>query len=1539
MAIPFESQPTSSGEKLPAIDPAATDESSENAREGARKRRDPNEPSAVVGLGASAGGVAVLQQFFADMPGESGLAFVVVMHLSPEYESNLASILQQKTSMPVRQVNEAVKVRPNHVYVIPPNRQLTFEDSTLQLVAPQQASGRRVTIDLFFRTLAQAYGQRSLCVILSGTDSDGAIGLKHIRAQGGVTIAQDPAEADYDSMPLTAISTGMVDWVLPVAEMPAKLMEFVRNEDRMKIPPEFAEATGPDAKDAEAPGGETVSEETRAPEDEAALRDVLVHLRAQTGHDFAHYKRATVLRRIARRLQVNSLETIPQYLQFLRKHPAEARALLQDLLIGVTHFFRDQDSFAALEAHIPQLFAGKKKDDQIRIWVAGCATGEEAYSLAILLCEHAERLDAPPSIQIFATDIDEQAVQEAREGLYPATIEADVSQERLRRFFGRDHGRYRVRKALREKILFAAHSLLGDAPFSRLDLVSCRNLLIYLKPKAQEQVFDIFHFALSSGGLLFIGGSESNLVQGLFAPVDAKHRLFVRRSVPRSSWKVPMLPGDTGSRTKVRSRAQTLPALPPETAEEVSGQSAEARHLGHERRAALFGELHLTLLEQYAPPSVVVNAEHELVHLSQKAGRYLQFSAGEPSSNIFQLINPALQIELRTALFRAAQEAEMTITTAPQTVQVGGQREAISLQVRRVASAPAEEYYLILFQPEAAPSVRQEPADAGDVTRGLDEEIQYLKEQLAATVERYEAANEELKAANEELQAMNEEMRSATEELETSKEELQSVNEELVTVNNELKSSVEDLSGANADLNNLMSSTDIGTIFLNRQLRIQRFTPSAQKIFNLIPADVGRPLSDITHRLDYDGISEDAQKVLDELTTSESELQVGRAHWFLVRIAPYRTGEDRIAGVVATFIDITRRRQAEEELRESEARFRAMFEQASIGIVQIAEDGRFLAVNRGFCELVGYPESELQRMRVRDVTHPEDFEREEQLTRQLRAAEVSEFTLEKRFVRQDRAIVWGSMTATVVRNPVGEAPYTLSIVQGIGNRKRTEEELRRSEERFRQFAENSADVFWIINARTHEMEYVNPVYEKMWGEPRTALLANPDHWLEVVHPDDRAAAAGRMPQVFAGASSVVQYRIIRPSDGETRWIRDTAFAIRDEAGAVYRVARVAQDVTEEKGRIEALAESEERFRLLVEGARDYAMFMLDPANVIIYWSAGAERIFGWTAEEALGRSGEIIFTPEDRAQEQEKKEMAIALRDGSADDRRWHLRKDGTRVWVDGVMQRLEGDDHTLRGFVKIARDASEARESEEELKRGHLQLEHRVVERTAELRAINQNLQAEMKERARLEQEILLISEREKRRIGQDLHDSLCQELAATAFFLESHAHKLRKSQAAEAETFSEAARIVNDNVGLARDLARGLHPIELTPGSLADALRELAYRTSHAQINCRFLCPKRVRVGDEAIALNLYRIAQEALGNALKHGDAKEIVISLERMRQNLRLRVIDNGHGFDPEESSGGLGVHIMKYRATSMGGKLTVESKPGAGTTISCTVPGA
>ena len=513
----------------------------------------------------------------------------------------------------------------------------------------------------------------------------------------------------------------------------------------------------------------------------------------------------------------------------------------------------------------------------------------------------------------------------------------------------------------------------------------------------------------------------------------------------------------------------------------------------------------------------------------------------------------------------------------------------------------------------------------------------------------------------------------------------------------------------------------------------------------------------------------------------------------------------------------------------------------------------------------------------------------------------------------------------------------LETIWDITEWKHAEAALRESEERFRQFAENTADVFWIIDAQTGQLDYLNPAYESMFGEAREPIMRDASHWTELIHPEDRHRGADMLPRLKAGEKVTIDYRIVRPNDGTIRWIRDSGFPIRDERGEIARVAGVLQDITDDKLKTDALRESEERFRLLIEGAPDYAMFLLDPGNRIIYWSTGAERVFGWSAKEALGRSGELVFTPEDRARNQEQKEMQIACEKGKASDRRWHLRKDGSRVWIDGVMRRLDDKEGNLRGFAKIGRDATELHLATRKLHRSHRELERRVGERTAEISAANKELRAEIAGREQAEQELLLISEREKRRIGEDLHDSLCQELAAAAFFLQTSANKIEQANPREAKALSNAARIVNDNVGLARDLARGLHPVELTASGLTTALRELVFRSCQDKMKCQFKCPNPIRISDEAVALSLYRIAQEAMTNASKNGKAKKVVISLVRSRERVVLSIQDDGKGFSTRRRSKGMGLHLMRYRANSIGARLTVKSAIGKGTTITCSVP--
>jgi len=856
----------------------------------------------VVGLGGSAGSIPALCRFFAAMPAASGMAFVVILHLAPEYDSSLHEVLQRATTLPVEQASQGQIVLPDHVYVIPPGKYLSLRDGHLRLTDLLREHGRRLTVDLFFRSLADTHGPHAVAIVLSGGDGDGALGVKRIKERGGLTIAQDPNEAEHTGMPLAAIATRMVDWVLHAAQIPARLLRYQAHEKRVQLPPESGPNPTLPPPDPSA--------------DEAALREVLAFLHARTGRDFSYYKRATIVRRIARRMQVNEVEQLSEYLAYLRVHPGESGALLQDLLISVTNFFRDRAAFAALEGHIPELFKNKAHGDMVRVWVPACASGEEAYSIAMLLSEHARTLDAPPSLQVFATDLDEAVLTEARHGLYPATISHDVSPERLQRFFVKEHRGYRVRRELREVLLFAVHDLLKDSPFSRLDLVSCRNLLIYLNAAAQRRAFDIFRFALRPEGRLFLGTSESaDEASQLFQVLDKKQRIYSARAAARTSMPVPS-GASSLSRSLALQEADAGVTLARRVVLLNGDATINALRASPDRLS--WSELHLKLIEQLGPPSLIVNDEGDIVHLSETASQYLKFTGGEPSVNLFRSIHPMLRAELRAALFRARQSGAPANADSIALV-LGDRPQLVDLRVIPALALAPDLYLITLELREQSPTTLAPPREGEQpLVRQLERELEQVKQHWRDIVEEHEASTEELKASNEELHAMNEELRSATEELETSREELQSINEELTTVNLELKGNVDELAHANSDLRNLMGATAIATVFLDRQLQIMRFTPSAVELFSLITSDVGRPLAHLHHRLVYPELLSDAAKVLAQLLPIEREVGESGGRFFLARLLPYQTHDDRIAGVVLTFVDVTELHLAREAVRRAQ---------------------------------------------------------------------------------------------------------------------------------------------------------------------------------------------------------------------------------------------------------------------------------------------------------------------------------------------------------------------------------------------------------------------------------------------------------------------------------------------------------------------------------------------------------------------------------------------------------------------------------------------
>lgn len=904
----------------------------------------------VVGIGASAGGLQALLRFFENMPNDNGMAFVVILHLSTQHESNAAGILQGATRMPVLEVTEPVSIQKNHVYVISPRQFLSMNDGYLRVSNRDSSSKAAVAIDMFFRDLAEVHEARAFGLVLSGTGADGALGLARLKEQGGVTIAQLPEDAEYSDMPANAIATGMVDLVLPVEEMPHKLIELWRNARNIHMP-----TTEESAMEARREANE---EAARAAE--GALRDILAQLLTRTGHNFKHYKRATVLRRIERRMQVTLQPDLASYLKLLKEQPDETKALLDDMLIGVTNFFRDREAFEALERDvIPQIIEqSKTRQDQhntLRIWSAGTSTGEEAYSLAMLFNDQLQQTNHEKDLQVFATDIDERAIAVGRAGMYSEAIVTDVSPTRLRQYFIKEQRRYRVKKEIREKILFAQHSLLRDPPFSQVDLICCRNLLIYLDREAQSRILEMFHFALRPGGFLFLGNSESaDVCSELFMPVDKKNRIFRASSGPVSGRQVPVLPLN-GSRQ----------ALVQQPLREVSPHKQS------------FAEIHQRVLEQYAPPSVIVNPDAEIVHMSDRAGHFLRYVGGEPSHNLLSLIRPELRLELRTALFQANQSGK-SVEARRVKIMRGERPFYVNMVARPFKNGlDGKEFVLVLFDEVEGTmsSDADEPRDEAkdSVLSQLEEELQRTKLQLQNTLEQSGTSTEELKASNEELQAINEELHSATEELETSKEELQSINEELTTVNYELKCKVEETSKINDDLQNLITSTDIATIFVDRGMRIKWFTPRATEIFSMLPVDSGRPLLDITHRLEYDNLAADAAQVFETLGLIEREVRSHDNRWYIARLLPYRTSEDHIEGAVLTFIDITGRRAAEEELRLGEERMRLVAESTQdYAIIVLDAEGVITSWNRGAELIFGYSKQEVLGRPSSLIFVPED---------------------------------------------------------------------------------------------------------------------------------------------------------------------------------------------------------------------------------------------------------------------------------------------------------------------------------------------------------------------------------------------------------------------------------------------------------------------------------------------------------------------------------------------------------------------------------------
>jgi two-component system CheB/CheR fusion protein len=839
----------------------------------------------IVGVGASAGGLEALEQFLGPVPRGCDLAFVVVQHLDPTRKGIMVELLQRATAMPVVQIKDRMTVKAGHVYVIPPNRDLSILHGVLHLLEPTAPRGRRLPIDSFFRALADDQRKRSVGVILSGMGADGTMGLRAIKEKGGAVFVQTPASAKFDSMPRSAVDLGVADGMAPAEQLVGRIAAFLKL----------------------APSATTRSAKAVGDEDRSGLEKIVLLLRTQTGHDFSLYKKSTIHRRIERRMGLHQLSKIADYVRYLRENPSEAELLFKELLIGVTSFFRDPAVWEQLKNDvIPALLVARPKGGLLRAWVAGCSTGEEAYSLAIVVREALEQVkpEARFSLRVFATDLDKAAINRARLGVYPGRIDADVSEARLRRFFVPEERGYRVGKEIREMVTFAAQNLVMDPPFTKLDMLTCRNLLIYLESDLQKKLLPLFHYSLSPGGVLLLGSSETiGPASEYFTALPGKTRLYRRRDMLLRGSPVEF------PSAFVHTRADATTTL--------------ARPVVQPSAPNLQALTEALLLRGFAPVAVLTTDNGDILYFSGKTEKYLELAAGKANLNVFTMAREGLGTVLNEAFTKVLrQKTAVTLNAAVKAGPDGG-THSVDVTVQSLDEPAAlRGMVLIVFSAVATAAARELPiksSRATTQTRRLDAlalDLQESREDLRTTREEMQTSQEELKSTNEELQSTNEEMQSTNEELTTSKEEMQSLNEELQSVNGELEAKVDELSRTNNDMKNLLNSTDIATLFLDSDVRIRRFTTQANRLMKLIPGDVGRPVTDIASDLIYPGLIGDVREVLHSLTFVEKAIHTRDGRWFTTRVMPYRTIDDKVDGVVITFSDITTSKKLEAELRE-----------------------------------------------------------------------------------------------------------------------------------------------------------------------------------------------------------------------------------------------------------------------------------------------------------------------------------------------------------------------------------------------------------------------------------------------------------------------------------------------------------------------------------------------------------------------------------------------------------------------------------------------
>lgn len=1230
----------------------------------------------VVGIGASAGGLEALVSFFDAMPAGSECAFVVVMHLDPNRESEIARILGSHTKMSVVQVEDALALAPNHVYVIAPETDLKLEAGGLKVSRPAEPRGQRHPIDVLFGSIAAERRERSVGIVLSGTGSDGTQGLKEIRAEGGMSIVQAPETAKFDGMPRSAITAGLADHVLAPDKMPATLIAYVNH----------GYVSDPAGREPDRVNGEAIIEQ------------ILEVVRARNGHDLGSYKRNTLRRRIHRRMGLRNIATTVRYLEHLGGNPEEAAALASDLMISVTEFFRDPEAWTALASLvIAPLVAERESGNEIRVWVPACATGEEAYSTAMLITEEAEAAGKRFDLKVFATDALEDNLRKARDGIYPVAALADFPHDRIRRFFEKLDGSFQVRKELRDTVVFAAHNVLHDPPFSRLDLVSCRNFLIYLEPEAQQRVIAQYHFALRPGGHLFLGNAETiGRHDELFDTVSKKWRIYARTGPTRHDLIDYRLPrGSAGAGT----------------AGEPLATPAEAATLAETARRAL--------LERYAPVSVLIDHRGRVLYFHGSTGDYLEQPSGEPTRDLLAMTRDGLGFKLRGAL-RQATKSDKSVTVHARVRQNGSSRR-VAMSVMPLPVSPlGGKLVLVSFAPYETPAGSGDAAvhDVFETTSGeraLQEELMSMRAELRNTIEHLGTANEELKASNEEAISMNEELQSTNEELETSKEELQSFNEELNTVNSQLQQKILELERTTDDLNNLLAGSETATLFLDERLAITWFAPAMKELFDLVSSDIGRPIAHFARKFSDENLLADAQKVLNKLTTIEAEIPADTGRWYLRRMLPYRA-RNRIAGVVITFSDITERRAAAQAVDAARLYAEAIVRTVRQPLIVLDADLRVVSANPAFYDLFKVSRKDTEGRRLYALGDGQwDIPALRTLLEEVLSKdhEICDYEVEHEF--RDLGPRCMMLNARKLSEGYGRDELILLAIEDITERREADGAIRGSEQRLKDLIGSLPGAVYTTDAAGRITSY-NPAAAELWGRhPDLGTDAWCGSW-RLYRPDGNPLPHDECPMAVAlrekrpihGAEAVAER-----ADGVRVPFLAYPTPLRDASGKVIGAVNMLVDISERK-QAEAVAQ---RLAAIVESSDD-AIISKSLEGIVKSWNIGAERLFGFTADEIVGQSI-MTLVPPDR--NDEELDILARVRQGEHIQHYETLRrrKDGSEVWVSLTISPLKAVAGIVIGASTIARDMTERQRADEHRKTLMGELNHRVKNTMAVIQSI----------------------------------------------------------------------------------------------------------------------------------------------------------------------------------------------------------------------------